>query len=156
MWCHTIFFHSNFIIFNLFLASTLTLVQCRTPDETSAPPTPTDIYQILSPPSSPAVEATTRSDQSYNPNNINNKINYNNKIDGLNQIEENDHKGSSTATLPLMTSSSSGCFYRGPEDCPTDKCRCKQLEGYSSAVICCDVTEFFLKEGLSCASKFKT
>lgn len=46
------------------------------------------------------------------------------------------------------------CFYRPPEDCPlpNNTCRCQKLKSCPEAVVCCDVNEYLLTEGLACAN----
>lgn len=42
------------------------------------------------------------------------------------------------------------CFYRPEIDCPpvTESCRCRKLSGYPQAIVCCNVNETLLTEGL--------
>lgn len=48
------------------------------------------------------------------------------------------------------------CFHQAEDACPPvqDKCRCQRLKTCSQAVICCNVDEYLLTEGLACAGHF--
>lgn len=141
------------------------LIFSRTPDETSPPSAPTDIYQLLTPPPSTPGDPNSNQEaipenqnlhpylhqKSFNNNNDQDSSKNSQNINNAQNVNSIIKQYSTTTPAPV-----NGCFHRGREDCPKsrDNCRCRRLTENSAEVVCCDVTsEFLLKEGLTCASK---